>query len=205
MQKRKAGSRGENLQVQMNETINHRLGWTGVGSQPLRQYIHDYGVTDPTIQDQIINRLYNYRHRHNHTRRYLTQKELIYIDKQIEAQFAQFNKTLSVWKNEATKTSPPPERGDSCPRGLHDEPCNCSETRHTTQRTPEPIYNYITITDHLEKLIGKTIKHETFPLEGIITNINNETITIKFNKDFAGEHTTIQLSETDGFLIKEPI
>ena len=213
MQKRKAGSRGENLQVQMNETINHRLGWSGVGSQPLRQYIHDYGVTDPTIQDQIINRLYNYRHRHNHTRRYLTQKELIYIDKQIEAQFAQINKTLSVWKNEATKTSPASQRGDSCPRGLetwlcrHSDQCDCQEPRPTpeTQKAPEPLYNYITITDHLEKLIGKTIKHETFPLEGIITNINNETITIKFNKDFAGEHTTIQLSETDGFLIKEPI
>lgn len=204
MQNRKAGIRGENLQVQMNKTINHRLGWTGVGSQPLRLYIQDYGVTDPTAQDQIISRLYNYRHRNNHTRRYLTQKELVYIDKQIAAQFAENNNTLSVRKNEATKTSPAPERDDSCPRGLHDEPCNCSETRQA-QRTPEPPDNYITITDHLEKLIGKTIKHETFPLEGIITTINNKTITIKFNKDFAGEHTTIQLSETDGFLIKEPI
>ena len=201
MQKRKPGGRGENLQVQMNEAINHRLGWTGIGTQPLRRYIQDYGISDTTIQDQITSRLYNYRHRNNHTRRILTQKELVYIDKQIETQYAQFNKTGSVWKNEATK-------GYSCPRGLHDEPCNCQETRHTsvnTQRSPEPQYNYITITDHLEKLIGKTIKHETFPLEGVITNINNETITIKFNKDFAGEHTTIQLSETDGFLIKETL
>ena len=191
MQKRKPGGRGENLQVQMNEAINHRLGWTGIGTQPLRRYIQDYGISDTTIQDQITNRLYNYRHRNNHTRRILTQKELVYIDKQIETQYAQFNKTGSVWKNEAS----------SCPRGLHDEPCNCQETRHT----PKPQYNYITITDHLEKLIGKTIKHETFPLEGVITNINNETITIKFNKEFAGEHTDILLSETDGFLIKETL
>jgi len=188
------GTRGENLQVQMNETINHRLGWIGIGTRPLRQYIQDYGVTDPDKQDLITNRLYNYRHRHNHTRRVLTQKELVYIDKQIAAQFAEYNKMQSVWKKEADKAS-------SCPRGLHNEPCNCQETRHT----PEPLFNYITITDHLEKLIGKTIKHETFPLEGVITNINNETITIKFNKDFAGEHTEILLSETDGFLIKEPI
>lgn len=191
MQKRKPGGRGENLQVQMNEAINHRLGWTGIGTQPLRRYIQDYGISDTTIQDQITSRLYNYRHRNNHTRRILTQKELVYIDKQIETQFAQFNKAGSVWKNE----------GNSCPRGLHDEPCNCQETRHT----PKPQYNYITITDHLEKLIGKTIKHETFPLEGIITNINNETITIKFNKEFAGEHTDILLSETNGFLIKETL
>jgi hypothetical protein len=190
----------------MNETINHRLGWTGIGTRPLRQYIQDYGVTDPDRQDLITNRLYNYRHRHNHTRRVLTQKELVYIDKQIASQFAEYNKTgsgeretpwqhLSVWKKEAEKVS-------SCPRGLHDEPCNCQDTRHTPE---EPAYNYITLTDHLEKLLGKTVKHETFPLEGVITNINNETITIKFNKDFAGEHTTIGLSEMGGFLIKEPI
>ncbi len=184
----------------MNETINHRLGWIGIGTRPLRQYIQDYGVTDPDKQDLITNRLYNYRHRHNHTRRVLTQKELVYIDKQIAAQFAEYNKMQSVWKKETDKVSSFDKVGD-CPRGLHNEPCNCQETRHT----PEPAYNYITITDHLEKLIGKTIKHETFPLEGVITNINNETITIKFNKDFAGEHTEILLSETDGFLIKEPI
>jgi hypothetical protein len=174
----------------MNETINHRLGWTGIGTRPLRQYIQDYGISDPDIQDLITNRLYNYRHRNNHTRRVLTQKELVYIDKQIAAQFAEYNKTQSVWKNQ-TKTSPAPGKVSSCPRGLPDE--------------PKPTNSYITITDHLEKLIGKTIKHELFPLEGIITNINNETITIKFNKDFAAEHTDILLSDTDGFLIKEPI
>lgn len=205
-------SRGPNLAI-----------GNGVGGAltPLRKYIEQQGVSDQRIAHQIKNQLYNYRHRHNHTRRVLTQKELVFVDRQIEKYFASLNQQLggSVWNgNEAINHKETPK----CPRGLHDEPCNCQKIRKAwfnpatgtseeveyfvvNQKPPEPLYNYITLTDHLEKLINRTIKHETFPLEGVITNINNETITVKFNKDFAGEHTEILLSEADGFLIKELI
>ena len=206
-------SRGPNLAI-----------CSGVGGAltPLRKYIEQQGVSDQRIAQQIKSQLYNYRHRRNHTRRVLTQKEHAFLDRLIELQFAMLNQQLgdSLRQKEVTQGQ---TKTTICPRGLHDEPCNCQETRRAwfnpatgtsegltpstrneTQKTPEPLYNYITLTDHLELLLGKTIKHETFPLEGVITNINNETITIKFNKDFAGEHTTIMLSETDGFLIKEP-
>lgn len=194
-------SRGPNLAIGSGDALT-----------PLRKYIEQQGVSDQRIAQQIKSQLYNYRHRHNHTRRVLTQKEHTFLDRQIETHFAMLNQQLgdSVRQKEAIQGQ---TKATICPRGLEtwlcrtSDQCDCQEPRPTpvTQKTPEPLYNYITLTDHLELLLGKTIKHETFPLEGVITNINNETITIKFNKDFAGEHTTIMLSETAGFLIKEPL
>jgi len=189
-------SRGPNLAI-----------GSGVGGAltPLRKYIEQQGVSDQRITHQIKNQLYNYRHRHNHTRRHLTQKELVFVDRQIEKYFASLNQQLggSVWNgNEATKH----QETKHTKAWFNPNTGTTEGSAHNhNEKPPEPLYNYITLTDHLEKLIGKTIKHETFPLEGVITNINNETIDIKFNKDFAGKHTTIMLSETDGFLIKEPI
>jgi hypothetical protein len=65
-------------------------------------------------------------------------------------------------------------------------------------RAPVRDAEYITLTDYLEQLIGKKIKHETYPLSGTITSIDNTTIEINFN----GTPTILTLDETDGLLIQ---
>ena len=208
--------RGPSLYIQTTQAINDHLGYDGygIGNIPLSQYISDSGVKDNEQINKIKARLHNYRFKNKHKRAALTQKEIAYIDQQIKIttlNIPDFTaKEAKMALKELKGRTQISNQEMKCPRGLHDEPCNCQETKQAwfnpnTSTTKEPLYNYITLTDHLEKLLGKTVKHETFPLEGTITNIDNETITIKFNKDFAGEHTTIELSEMGGFLIKEPI
>jgi len=205
--------RGPNLYIVATKATHDQLGYglLGQGNITLNQYITDSGIKDNDTQNKIKGRLHNYRFRNNHKRAALTQKEIAYIDRQIKLTTLNIpNPTANDTKAALKKLKERISTQENCPRGLHDEPCNCQETKQAwfnpnTSTTIEPPYNYITLTDHLEKLLGKTVKHETFPLEGTITNIDNETITIKFNNDFAGAHTTIQLSELDGFLIKETI
>jgi hypothetical protein len=208
--------RGPSLYIQTTQAINNQLGYDGygIGNIPLSQYISDSGVKDNEQINKIKARLHNYRFKNKHKRAALTQKEIAYIDQQIKINALNIpdftaKEAKMALKELKGRTQISNQEMNKCPRGLHGGPlCNCEETRHTKDDTlisTELLYNYITLTDHLEKLLGSTIKHETFPLEGTITNIDNETITIKFNNDFAGEHTTIQLSEMSGFLIKESI
>jgi hypothetical protein len=212
--------RGQSLYVQTTKAINDHLGYdSNILYIPLSQYISDSGVKDNEQINKIKARLHNYRFKNKHKRAALTQKEIAYIDHQVKLTTLNIpSATVSEVKAalKELKARISTQESQKCPRGLHDEPCNCQETKRAwfnpatgtssevIQKPPEPLYNYITITDHLELLIGKTVKHETFPLEGTITNIDNENITIKFNNDFAGKHTTILLTEADGLLIKQP-
>lgn len=149
-------SRGPNLHV-----------LTGMGKIPLQQYIIDSGVSEE-LSTKIKGRLHNYRHRNNHRRAQLTQKEIAFINQQISQIAAQPPKT---------------------PKTIGG----------TLTQTPKPAltYDYITITDYLEQLIGKTIVHETYPIQGIIIEIDNETMTIDFN----GKIANILLSESSGLLV----
>lgn len=154
-------SRGPNLHV-----------LTGMGKIPLQQYIIDSGVS-VELSTKIKGRLHNYRHRNNHRRAQLTQKEIAFLNHQISQ--------IAAQPPETPKTETPKTIGG------------------TLTQTPKPAltYDYITITDYLEQLIGKTIVHETFPIQGIIIEIDNETMTIDFN----GKIANILLSESNGLLV----
>ena len=168
--------RGPNLYVQTTQTINDRLGYInyGNGNIPLNQYITDSGIKDQEILNKIKGRLHNYRHRNNHKRAALTQKEIAFTDQQIKLAKPKFTPIGPEYLDKISNQETPKQTYDL-----------------TT-------YNLITITDHLELLIGKTIKHETFPIEGTIININNEIIEIDFN----GKIVEIELTETNGLLIQ---
>ena len=133
------------------------------------------GIAREEIANHLKSQLYNYRHRNNHVRRILTQKELAYLDKLIK---------------QYTDLQEPPITNDP------------DQTYTLTEEGSEYstfFAGHITITDHLELLIGKWVKHETFPLTGKITSINRETITINFN----GKIAKISLSETDELLVQK--
>ena len=168
--------RGPNLYVQTTQTINDRLGYInyGNGNIPLNQYITDSGIKDQEILNKIKGRLHNYRHRNNHKRAALTQKEIAFTDQQIKLAKPKFTPIGPEYLDKISNQETPKQTYDL-----------------TT-------YNLITITDHLELLIGKTIKHETFPIEGTIININNEIVEIDFN----GKIVEIELTETNGLLIQ---
>lgn len=164
-------SRGPNLYIQTTLAKSGEPCKIG-----LQQYIHEKGILNEELVQEIKKRLYNYRHRNNHRRAQLTQKEITFLDNQI----ASAGRYLK-WS--------------------HTEGPAVLEKLRTEESKPEPTYNLITITDHLELLIGKTIKHETFPIEGTIIAINNEIIEIDFN----GKIVEIELSETNGLLIQTTI
>ena len=317
--------RGPSLYIQTTQAINERLGHIGHGNGhlTLNQYITDSGIRDNYLLDRIKSRLHSYRFRNKHKRAAITQKELAYINTQIEAAkngqltniSTQETKTAKEkrkkaeahtfqignayyttreyceaqgiqntydilkiqWRvNKYILTHTIQETVSELQRLVHnvvkilqsanyntidhkdqtyvltdtykryhkkcgeyhgpEEPCNDDEKQllkqsewmsntpyvtinnnQLTQRpggpisftkeslsneeTPKPVLDttglLITITDHLELLIGKTIKHETFPIEGKIININNEVIEIDFN----GKIVEIELSETNGLLI----
>jgi len=72
-----------------------------------------------------------------------------------------------------------------------------SLSNEETQKPTDTTGLLITITDHLELLVGKTIKHEKFPLEGKIVGISYDIIEIDFN----GKIVELELQETKGLLI----
>jgi hypothetical protein len=162
--------RGPNLYIVTTKAINDQLGYgsLGLGNITLNQYITDSGIKDNDTLNQIKGRLHNYRFRNNHKRAALTQKEIAFIDHQIKlttlnipnATASEAKKALKELEKRLDKIS----NQENCPRGLHSEPCDCKETKKAwfnpnTSTTKEPLYNYITLTDHLEKLLGNTIKH----------------------------------------------
>lgn len=309
--------RGPSLYIQTTQAINERLGHIGHGNGhlTLNQYIADSGIRDNYLLDRIKNRLHSYRFRNKHKRAAITQKELAYINTQIEAakkgqltnistqetktakekrkkaeahtfqigntyyttreyceaqgiqntndilkiqwrvnkyilthtiqetvselqrlvhnvdkilQSANYNTinhkdqtyvltdTFFVVSSVGGEYNGPEEQCKDDEEQLHEQSKWMNNTPHVTinnnpisftkeslsnEETPKPVLDttglLITITDHLELLIGKTIKHETFPIEGKIININNEVIEIDFN----GKIVEIELSETNGLLI----
>ena len=178
MQERNAAKRGKNLLVLVNNDPNTL--------RPLKQYITGKGIAREEVLSHLKSQLYNYRHRHNHTRRVLTQKELAYLDNQIK-QFTDLQETPITTDPDQSYTLT--EKGNDHYNG---KGCDYYSTMHPDQ---------ITITDHLEQLIGKRVKHETYPLAGEITGITNETITILF--DGFSNNKVIPLSETDGLLVQK--